>query len=187
VLDAVDQRVSGTVPVLVVDVGAGSGNIAVSLAVYSQHTYVLATDQSQDALALAAKNVHRFGLQKRISLFCGERFLPLTGKGYENRVDIVVSSNGASQTPAPGHGLHLVSSNGSLCSPADAVSDLEQSRRLAGEALDFLKPGGMLALETPIGQEMAICSMLQAIAGYDEAHLVPDLSGATRVVCAIRA
>jgi release factor glutamine methyltransferase len=187
VLDAVDQRVAGSAPVLVVDVGTGSGHIAVSLAVYSQHTYVLATDQSQDALALAAKNVHRFGLQKRISLFCGERLLPLSGRGYENRVDIIVGGKAAGPTPAANGGARPVSSNGSLCSPGAATADLEQVRRLAVEALDFLKPGGMLALETPMGQEMAICSMLQALAGYDQAHLVPDLSGATQVVCAIRA
>jgi SAM-dependent methyltransferase len=153
VLDAVDQRVSGTTPVLVVDVGTGSGNIAVSLAVYSQHTYVLATDQSQDALALAAKNVHRFGLQKRISLFCGERFLPLTGKGYENRVDIIVGGKAAGPAPAAGARpawsrqtdpcavpAHATERPGAGAPPGRRGARLPQARRDAG-ARDANRPG----------------------------------------------
>lgn len=187
VLDSVDQRISGTAPVLVIDACTGSGNIAVSLAVYSQHTYVLATDQSQDALALAAQNVHRFGLQKRISLFSGCRLSPLAGKGYENRVDVVI---GSSNVPAEDDGAasaDSLSSHGSPCVHGDAEKSLQQVRLLAHEALDFLKSGGLLALEIAGEQEMAVCNLLHTIAGYKLTGTTSDLSGNVSVISAIRA
>jgi release factor glutamine methyltransferase len=186
VLDAVDQRVSGTVPVLVIDVGTGSGHLAVALAVYSQHTYVLAMDYSQEALALAAKNVHRFGLQKRITLLCGERLLPLAETGYETRVDIVVGNKPACPAATPVTREQVLPSNGSPCAFAVGAHTIEHCCRLACEALDFLKPGGMLALETVAGEESAVCGLLETIAGYQTVRLVPDRGGSTRVITALR-
>ena len=76
-LDLIQEMQQTRADLTIVDMGTGSGNIAMSLALYSQNTRVLASDISPAAVEVARKNVSQFGLHDRVKLFCGDLSLPL--------------------------------------------------------------------------------------------------------------
>ena len=186
VLDAVRYREKAGAPVKVIDVGTGSGNIAVSLAVYSQHTELLATDISQDAVELAARNVCRFGLRERVSLFCGDLLQPLTGKGYEGEIDVVVCNPPYIPTLSLGKlRSEIIDHEPRVALDAGAYG-IDLLRRLVCEAAPFLKPGGMLAFEIGTGQERVARWLVQSSELYQDVRLVAGDAGDIRVICATR-
>ncbi len=75
-----------------VDVGTGSGVIAVTLAAEVEGLEVLATDSSEDALALAAENVRRHALDSRVTLAQGRWLDPALDEAWVQRVEMVVSN-----------------------------------------------------------------------------------------------
>jgi release factor glutamine methyltransferase len=66
-------------PVRMADVGTGSGCIAIAVAHYARNVEVAASDTSEDALAIAARNVAAHGLGDRVHLVCGDLMGPLSG------------------------------------------------------------------------------------------------------------
>ena len=66
-------------PVRMADVGTGSGCIAVAVAHYASNVEVVASDTSEDALEIAARNVAAHGLGDRVQLVCGDLMAPLEG------------------------------------------------------------------------------------------------------------
>ena len=74
------------------DVGTGSGVIGVTLAAEVKDLEVLATDSSEDALALAVENVRRHGLESRVTLAQGSWLDPALDEAWVQRVEMVVSN-----------------------------------------------------------------------------------------------
>jgi release factor glutamine methyltransferase len=66
-------------PLRVADVGTGSGCIAIAIAHYALNAEIVASDTSEDALAVAARNIAAHGLADRIQLVCGDLMDPLPG------------------------------------------------------------------------------------------------------------
>ncbi|TSC79564.1 MAG: release factor glutamine methyltransferase [Candidatus Peregrinibacteria bacterium Gr01-1014_25] len=89
IVAAVLLRERGTLPPLLVDIGTGSGCIAVTLACELPETDVIATDVSSAALDVARGNVERFGVGARVNLRRGSLLQPLAG---ERRPFILVSN-----------------------------------------------------------------------------------------------
>jgi release factor glutamine methyltransferase len=90
VLDIIQRIQLTTSPLTIVDIGTGSGNIAISLAKHTQNTFVLASDISSEALWVAQQNVIKHNVQGRVTLLSGDLFAPLSNLGIEESVDIVV-------------------------------------------------------------------------------------------------
>ncbi len=89
-LETIRQAQQTKQKLTLIEIGTGCGNIAVSLALNSENVRIVASDLSAAAVEVAQRNVVEFGLQERISLFCGDLFQPLEGQGLEGTVDIVV-------------------------------------------------------------------------------------------------
>jgi release factor glutamine methyltransferase len=166
---------------IVVDVGTGSGCIALSLAAERADAEVHAIDLSEAALAVARENARRLGLEGRVAFHHGDLLSPVAS--LRGRIDLVVS-NPPYVDPADRDALapevrdHEPAM--ALFPPGDALS---VHRRLAAEAAAALRPGGWLAVEVGEGQAHAVGELFEG-AGLSPRPPVPDLQGIARVVIA---
>jgi release factor glutamine methyltransferase len=130
----------------ILDVGTGSGVIALSLAAKFPEAKVTASDVADDALALARENTERLGLTSRIE-FLRADLLP-----YVNQVYDVIVAN----LPYVAAGERATLSREVLHDPEIALFGGERGdemiRKLIDEARSHLTPGGLVALELGIGQ-----------------------------------
>jgi release factor glutamine methyltransferase len=168
-------------PGVVVDLGTGSGAIALSVAVETNARRIIGTDASSDALAVARANLAGLGKPAlRVELYEGDWFeaLPADIRGG---VDVIVSN-----PPYIAAGEELPAEVADW-EPRDALisgpSGLEAIERIVGEAREWLKPGGALVLEIAPHQRDAVLAMC---ADYTSAEVRKDLTDRDRVLVAAR-
>ncbi|MCP4420541.1 MAG: peptide chain release factor N(5)-glutamine methyltransferase [Chloroflexi bacterium] len=173
-----------TAPLTIVDMGTGSGNIVVSLALALPQSKLLALDISPEAIACAQAHVDQYQLQDRVTLFCGDLFEPLSNQGLENQVDIVVCN----PPYIPSGSLAKMSAEIVDYEPLVALDagpyGINIFRRLVKDALLFLHPGGLLAFEIGVGQEALVKRLLQKSGGYENVEPFTDNFGTPRVFLA---
>jgi release factor glutamine methyltransferase len=165
----------------IVDVGAGSGAIAVALAHECPSAEITAIDISSSALQLARWNAGRAGFAERIRFLHGDLLAPVAGEQF----DIVASNppyvpEGDRPTLAVevrDHEPHVA-----LFAGADG---LDVIRRLIPAAFAALAPGGALIFEFGFGQWPAIRELLRD-SHFGQIDFVPDLQGIPRVACAVQ-
>jgi release factor glutamine methyltransferase len=157
----------------IVDVGTGSGVIALTLAAQFPEAEVDAVDISDDALALARENAARLDLQGRVRFAKGDLLTEVEGA-----FDLIVAN-----LPYVAIGDGPALSREVLHDPAVAVFAGERGdelvRELISAARDRLLPGGMLALEVGIGQADNLASLL-AEKNYHDIASIRDYCGITR-------
>jgi release factor glutamine methyltransferase len=169
---------------LIVDVGTGSGCIALSLAAERPDAEIHAIDISGAALAVALENAHRLELEGRVAFHHGDLLEPVAH--LAGRVDLVVSNPpyvdpADRETLAPevrDHDPALA-----LFPPGDPTS---LYRRLAGAATSRLRPGGWLVVELGQGQAAAVEAICRD-QGLVATRLDRDLAGIPRCLAARRA
>ena len=161
----------------IVDVGTGSGAIAVALAHALPFAEITATDISADALAVAKANAARNGVADRVRFFKGDLLEAVAGEHF----DIVISN------PESDHATLDVEVRD--YEPAQALfageDGLQIYRRLIPAAFGALVPGGFLALEIGYGQRAGIEALLVR-EGFAGIEFIPDLQGIARVAVARR-
>jgi release factor glutamine methyltransferase len=168
---------------LVVDVGTGSGCIALSLAFEMPKAEVHATDVSRAALDVARDNAVRLGLTGRVVFHRGDLLEPV--HSLAGRLDLIVSNPpyvSADELPALAPEVRAHDPRVALVPPGDRLAVY---RRLAPEAAALLRPGRSLAVEIGRGMEDEVSRELEA-AGLRTTRVVPDLAGIPRVVIARR-
>ena len=165
-------------PPFVVDVGTGSGCLAISLATERPVLRLAATDISQAALEIARQNATRHQVNARIDFLLGSYLEPVSGDP-----DLIVSN-----PPYIEIGAWLAPEVGGH-EPATAlfagVDGLEAIRALVSQAAVRLKPGGSLVFEFGLAQEEAVRELLGR-SSFRLERCVPDLQGIPRVVVASR-
>ncbi len=156
----------------VVDLGTGSGAVALALAFERPHWRVTATDVSSEALAVARTNAARLGLE--LQLLQGSWFAPLAGA----RFDLVVSNPPyvAAGDPALASAALAHEPRLALTPGGDALACLRLIVRGAGQ---HLLPGGWLLLEHGTDQGAAVRHEL-VLAGYRYVRSHRDLGGHER-------
>jgi release factor glutamine methyltransferase len=157
----------------VLDVGTGSGAIALAIADEHPGARVVALDASADALALARENTERAGLGDRVDLVRGDLAEPLPGGPY----DLLVSNP---PYVAPEE-LDTLAPEVRDWEPRAAIVDTGQSELVERVALDVLGPGGALVLETHRDGARQVAKRLR-ILGYEAVTISRDLAGEERVV-----
>jgi len=169
---------TGTLSAL--DVGTGSGAIALSLAREGPFT-VVATDASRDALELAASNAERLGLADRVTFRAGPLWTPVA----EGETFDVVVSNPPYVAEAERSGLMPEVRD---WEPEEALfageDGLAVIRAIVEGAAERLRPGGLLALEVGMGQADAVAGLVDARRAYGAPRVVTDLASHDRVVLA---
>lgn len=164
------------------DVGTGSGCIALSLALEGPFQEVLATDASSDALELASENIRETGLGARVSVARGRLFEPVG----ERRFDVVVS-NPPYVAEAERGELEPEVREWEPASALFAGKDgLRVLRPLVAGAPAHLLPGGLLALEVGLGQAETVAALVEATGAFGPAEIRRDLTDRPRMVLAER-
>jgi release factor glutamine methyltransferase len=162
----------------VLDVGTGSGAVALALAKELPAAQLTATDVSPEALAVAARNAERLALGDRVRFACGPLYAPVAGE----RFDLVVSNppylaeaEAASLAPELGFEPRAALFAGPR-------GDEVLVARVEGAGA-VLAPGGGFALEIAPDQAGGIRALC-AERGLEEVRVVQDLAGRARVVAA---
>lgn len=163
------------------DLGTGSGAIALSLAQEGPFERVLATDVSADALAVAAENTRRTELGDVVELRHGALFEPLlAGEMFSAIVSnppYVAEHERASLAPE----VREHEPAGALFAGDDGLAVIGAIVAGAGA---WLEPGGLLALEIGATQADAVLARIRAAGMYERERLVNDLAGRPRIVVA---
>ena len=167
-------------PARVLDLGTGSGCIALALAAAWPGAEVVAVDASDDALALARENGEATGLAARVQWLKSDWFSAVP---VDARFDLIVSNPPyltAEETAAAEPEVRTYEPAAALTAAESGMADL---RKIIAEAPRFLAPGGWLAMETGIAQHAELLADL-AKAGLRDGESVKDLAERDRFVFA---
>lgn len=168
----------------IVDVGTGSGALAVTLAAELPGAVVAAIDVSPDALTLAALNAERHGVRDRVRFVRGDALDPIATEGS---ADVVVSNppylDDALMATLPpdvrDHEPRLALYGG--------PDGLDVLRRIHTGAIRVLKPGGLLAVEVAgDAQAEALAALWRDGGAFEPAETVRDYQKLARIVWALR-
>jgi release factor glutamine methyltransferase len=165
---------------VIVDIGTGSGCIAVTLALELPQAKLIATDTSVEALRVAQDNARRHGVAGRIEFRHGP-FLA----GFADPVDLVVTN----PPYVPESDRASLAPEVAIFEPAAALfagrDGLDVIRELVPRAATALGPGGALVMEIGLGQATEVQRLVEH-AGLTEVRFVPDLQRIPRVITALR-
>jgi release factor glutamine methyltransferase len=156
----------------VLDVGTGSGAIALAIADEHRGARVVATDISAGALALAARNGARCGLAGRVELVHGNLSAHVPGP-----FDLVVS-NPPYVSP---HEFDTLEPEIRLYEPREALVGVRTHAAVARRARELLRTGGWLVFECGDTQGHHVATTLAEL-GYVSIATAPDLARRDRVV-----
>jgi release factor glutamine methyltransferase len=167
-----------------VDLGTGSGAIAIALAQALPEITIHAVDESSEALAIAEANINKYNYAQRIHLHQGSWWSPL--EFLQGQVQGMISNPpyiptgliAQLQPEVTNHEPHLALDGGE-----DGLDDL---RHLVNTAPSYLKSGGLWLVETMAGQPEAVVRLLREQGSYQDICTFPDFAGISRFVQATR-
>ncbi len=168
-------RIAGLDRPCVLDVGTGSGAIALAIADEYPGSKVTGLDASAFALAVARENAARTGLD--VELVEGDLFAGLPDGPW----DLVVS-NPPYVRPSE---IESLEPEVRVWEPHDALVGEGATEAIAGHARSVLRPGGALVLEVADGDAERVAGLLGAL-GYGDMTTTKDLAGRDRVVEGLR-
>jgi release factor glutamine methyltransferase len=161
----------------VLDVGTGSGCVAVTVALEAPSVQVVATDVSHAALAIARANAERLGAADRIEF----RVASLAGT-VADAFDLIVAN--PPYVPEPDRGS--LAPEVRDYEPAAALfagpDGLDVIRDLVPSAAAALRPDGWIVMEIGYGQANAVRRLLEATGRFSDVRLVDDLQAIPRVI-----
>jgi release factor glutamine methyltransferase len=171
-----DRQVSG-----ILDIGTGSGCIAVSLAVYLPKLSACATDVSPDAIEVARRNAGRHHVLQRISFHAGPYYQPLPGS-LKGSFDVIVSN----PPYIPDAEYPLLQKNVREYEPEAALrggpDGLCPFRAIIAEAGQWLTCGGIVVIEIGEHQAAPAAEFMTATGRLALLDIVEDLGGRQRVI-----
>ncbi len=164
-------------PANILDLGTGSGAIALAIAHSAPQTIVTATDQSLEALAIAKMNAEQLGFSDRVQF--------AQGSWYEALKEAIQFDVILSNPPYIAAGDSHLSEGDLRFEPASALTDgasgLSCLEAIILQVHPYLKPGGLVAVEHGFDQSDAVVNLMKA-AQLQEIQVYKDLAGHCRVV-----
>lgn len=167
-----------------VDLGTGSGAIAIGLACALTNARVYAVDCSSEALAVARENAENLGFGSRVNFYQGLWWEPLAFlkgqvSGMVSNPPYIPSSTVLTLQPeVVRHEPHLALDGG--------FDGLDCIRHLVETAPDYLESGGVWLVEMMAGQAEAVADMLESHGSYGKVQIFSDLAGIDRFALAYR-
>ena len=167
--------------VKIMDIGTGSGAIAVSLAKYIDNCLITAIDICPNVLKVAAKNANIHKVKNKIEFYLGDLFSPIDKYDEYKTYDFIISNPpyiskteiNALESGVKDYEPHLALDGGD--------DGLDYYRKIISKAGDFLKEHGWLLFEIGYNQEKDVSEILN-INGFRNIVVLKDLAGLDRVV-----
>lgn len=171
---------------LVIDVGTGSGCLAVTVAAELSEARVIGIDRSAEALHIARMNAERYQVSGRIHWVVGDVLSPLLSLNLEGTVGAIIAN------------LPYISHSEWDALPPDVKEyeprlaldggpdGLSVYRRLLGQASEVLRSKGWLCMEVGVGQAEKLCTIVEAQRQFERPAVREDAQGIPRVVCTQR-
>lgn len=164
---------------LILDLGTGSGAIAVSLAKEIRSAEISATDISEEALEVARANVRCHNVEDRISFVAGDLFAAVAGMKFDAIVSNPPYIRRGDIESLPRE-VRDFEPRVALDGGADG---LDFYRRIARETPGYLSADGWIAVEIGAGMAEDVARLFTD-AGFDEVRIEKDLAGLERVLSA---
>lgn len=164
----------------VLDVGTGSGCLAIAAAMRHKAARVTAVDLSPEALAVATRNAAKHGVSDRVTFLEGDLFGPVLP---EQRFDFILSNPpyvARTEFEQLDRSVRDFEPRLALDGGSDGFAVLD---RLFDQARNYLQPGGYLIVEIGLAQEAEARTRLESLAGYAMGKTVHDDAGHPRVLC----
>lgn len=185
-VDETVRRCKANPSATVVDVGTGSGCLAVSVAAVLSTARVLAIDVSPEALAVARINMVQHDVTGRIECFCGDLLAPLSEALLANHVDVILANP-----------PYIAEIDWMTLQPevrcfeprlalAGGRDGMDLYGRLLRQAPPYLKPGGALLMEVGAGQAASVCRQAEETGWFRVYDVLRDEGGIDRIVCCER-
>jgi release factor glutamine methyltransferase len=186
-VEVVLEKLKGIDQPKIVDIGTGSGAIAISLAKNLASSFIYATDISPNALETAKKNAKKHGVEDRIDFLCGDLFEPLAGRNLEGKIDCIVS-NPPYVSQAEFENLPKEVRD---FEPIVALKTVEEGtsfhRKIIEGSFDFLTPQAIFALEIGLDQASKVADLILSHKRFEQVEIKKDLGGIDRIVMCRRA
>ncbi|UCE02371.1 MAG: peptide chain release factor N(5)-glutamine methyltransferase [Candidatus Latescibacterota bacterium] len=180
-VDALAKRFGATAtPVRFLELGCGSGALAVSLAVLLPHAEVWSSERSPQAATLALSNARRHEVAARVHVLVMDRFTALAPE-LAGGFHCVVSNPPYVSSAELGRLPAIVRDHEPLTALDGGPDGLDYHRALCDEGLQFLCSGGTLAVEIGAEQGDAVRRLFEA-ARLNDTSVIPDYAGHPRVV-----
>ncbi len=161
----------------ILDLGTGSGCIAVTLAIEQPDTIILGADLSMPALELARENARKHGVADRIEFIRGDSLAPIAPGG----LDVIIANPPYIATADYLALPRYIRSFEPRLALDGGPAGLAAIDRLILQAGERLRPHGFLLLEIGDGQADTVRQRFVA-AGFRDPHLALDIAGKERVV-----
>ncbi|HWZ94447.1 MAG TPA: peptide chain release factor N(5)-glutamine methyltransferase [Opitutaceae bacterium] len=181
-LEIMATRLAGSPPAQVLDLGTGSGALALGLATAFPAAMVTAVDSSESALALARENAAALGLAERVKILQSDWFSALPAGGL---FELIVANPPYLSVEETAQAAPEVRDFEPVAALTAGGQGIDELKKILVAAPRFLAPGGLLALETGIAQHAELIR-LAAEAGFSPTESLQDLAGRDRYVLAWR-
>jgi len=167
----------------VLELGTGSGAIAISLAREVKNIFLVATDLSDEALMVARENAQQAGLSDKIEFLRGDLLDPFhPGEAF----DLILSNPPYLSDSEIGDLSREVRDHEPIIALKGGTNGLEFYQRLISQLPSYLKRGGWILLEVGNHQASSVSQMIEAEGWFGKPERVKDLAGIERVVKAQR-
>jgi release factor glutamine methyltransferase len=166
----------------VCDLCTGSGCIAVAIAKNFPDARITATDISDAALKIAARNVEKHQLKERVRLLCGDLFEPIIQQLDVSQFDLIVCNPPYVSTAE----YEKLDKNIKDYEPASALlageDGMDIYQKIINKVDEFLKPGAALMLEIGYAQGSAVRGLLEQTGAFTEIKIEKDPHNNDRIV-----
>ncbi|MGB0906149.1 MAG: peptide chain release factor N(5)-glutamine methyltransferase [Maricaulaceae bacterium] len=163
----------------ILELGAGSGALAITLALENPKLSLTATDISEAALKVARENAKRHNTDNRVTFLCGDWFAPVP----QTHFDLIISN----PPYIDGQAMALLSPEVKNFDPDLALyggeDGLAAYRHIAAHCAGYLTPKGWLMLEIGYDQGASVSTLLKDH-GFQSISVGKDLSGHNRIISA---
>ena len=166
----------------VLEIGTGSGAIAISLATEVRDLFIVATDVSGEALLLARENAKSAGVPHRIEFVKGDLFSPIRLMREKEPFDLILSNPPYIHRSQIQNLAREIKDYEPVVALNGGEDGMEFYRSIVSQGPSYLRRGGWLLLEVGEGQGKRVSAMMEEEGSFSRPERIKDLSGIERVV-----